>query len=98
MSSSILSGIYTLWNSDTVLITGLADLVFNFSADMTFKSNTPRSEFGSPKTEKTKRILANHMHLYSGRVNQTSPCKIRGMCVAFSSAEDTLGKVRYANI
>ena len=71
----------------------LADLVFNFSADMTFKSNTPRSEFGSPKMEKTKRILANHMHLYSGRVNQTSPCKIRGMCVAFSSAEDISGQI-----
>jgi hypothetical protein len=129
MSSSILSGIYTLWNSDTVLITGLflfffsssrlialifhsfsfhslllqnylipsslnyklADLVFNCSADMTFKSNTPRSEFGSPKIEKTKRILANHMHLNSGRVYQTSPCKIRGMCLAFSSSEDTSG-------
>ncbi|KAL9397237.1 hypothetical protein Peur_011490 [Populus x canadensis] len=61
--------------------------------NMTFKSNTPRSEFGSPKIEKTKRILTNHMHLYSGRVNQTSPCKIRGMCLAFSSAEDTSGSI-----
>lgn len=84
MSSSILSGIYTLWNSETVLITGpflfffqvdcldfpfifleftpctsslnykLADLVFSCSADMTFKSNTPRSDLDLRRLRKLK--------------------------------------------